>query len=340
MQNKIFNTVVVVLSTCVFVSFFIFSHGLNSLILEMKMLDFHWVILAIFCMLLFWICETVILYIITLTLYRSPSLLLKSIKVAMIGQFFSAITPFQSGCQPAQLYIMTENGMPAGNSGSILMIKFIIHQAMLTLYSIIVLIFAFSYFNSKITYFSYFCVFGFVVNTLIILCALLFAVNNKVTKKALWYVLSGLGKIKLVKSPQTKFTELELELVSFHENAAFIAKNISTCVCASFLTLLQWTAYYTIPYCIYRSFGFDLAYIWTMIAAQVFLTMFMSFIPLPGATGGAEGGFYMVFGLFFKGNTIIPALFLWRVITYYSCIGVGALFSLIPNSKIENIDVH
>ena len=76
-----------------------------------------------------------------------------------------------------------------------------------------------------------------------------------------------------------------------------------------------------------------------MIAAQVFLTMFMSFIPLPGAAGGAEGGFCMIFGLFFKANTIIPALFLWRVITYYSCIGVGALFSLIPNSKLKKCDI-
>lgn len=340
MQNKIFNSVVVVLSACVFLSFFIFSHGLSSLILELKGLNFYWVVLAALCMLIFWMFETVILYIITLTLNKSSSLLIKSVKFAMIGQFFSAITPFQSGSQPAQLYIMTENGIPAGHSGSILMIKFIIHQAMLTLYSIIVLIFGFSYFSSKIPYFLYFCVFGFFINTIIILCALIFSVNNKITKKVLWFILKILGKIRLVKDPIVQFNELELELMSFHKNAAFIAKNINMCASASLLTLLQWTAYYTIPYCIYRSFGFDSVYIWTMVAAQVFLTMFMSFIPLPGAAGGAEGGFYLIFGLFFRANTIIPALFLWRIITYYSCIGVGALFSLIPNSKLKQSDVE
>jgi uncharacterized protein (TIRG00374 family) len=339
MQNKIFNTVIVVLSACIFVFFLIFSHGLSSLVLELKMLNFKWVILAIFCMLLFWSCETIIIYIITFSLNKSTSLLIKSVKIAMIGQFFSAITPFQSGSQPAQLYIMTENGIPAGHSGSILMIKFIIHQAMLTIYSIVVLILTFSYFNSRIPYLTYFCVFGFFVNTLIIFCALLFAVNNKVTKKVLWLFLKILGKIKLVKDPIIKFNEFEIELMSFHKSAAFISKNIVMCVFASLLTLLQWTAYYTIPYCIYRSFGFNIVYIWTMIAAQVFLTMFMSFIPLPGAAGGAEGGFCMIFGLFFKAKTIIPALLLWRVITYYSCIGVGALFSLIPNSKLKKIDV-
>ena len=57
----------------------------------------------------------------------------------MIGQFFSAVTPFQSGMQPAQFFAMTEDGIPSVFAGSILMVKFIIHQTTLTLDSVVIM---------------------------------------------------------------------------------------------------------------------------------------------------------------------------------------------------------
>lgn len=335
MKNKIFNFLIVILCAVIFISFFIFSNGFSSLSNQLKTININWIILAIFCIIMFWLFETIILYIITKTLYKSEhNLFIKSIKFAMIGQLFSAITPFQSGSQPAQLYIMSENDIPAGASGSILMIKFIIHQATLTLYSILVLTTSFGYFNSKIKYFLFFCIIGFVINTLIIIFAIIFSASPTITKKALKIILKILNKIKLIKNKEKTYDSLEEELLNFHKNSAFISKNMKMCIKASVLTFLQWTVYYSIPYCIYRSFGFNDAALWTMISAQVFLTMFMSFIPLPGAAGGAEGGFYVIFGIFFKDNSIVPAIFIWRIITYYSCIAAGGLFTLIlPNKK-------
>jgi len=73
-----------------------------------------------------------------------------------------------------------------------------------------------------------------------------------------------------------------------------------------------------------------------MISAQVFLTMFMSCIPIPGAEGGAEAGFYLIFGIFFKASSIVPAIFIWRLITYYLTIAVGSIFTvLLPNRSIN-----
>lgn len=338
MKNKIFNTVVIILSACIFLSFFIFSNGLTSLSKVLRTLNFSWLLLAVLCIIIFWFLETAILYIITLSIYKTHHLFLKSIKFAMVGQFFSAITPFQSGGQPAQLYSMVENNIPAGPSGSVLMIKFIIHQTTLTFYSLLVLIFKFSYFNSKIPFFLYFCVLGFFINTLLILFALFFSINDKATKKILWNILKLLHKFKMVKNYENSYGELSVELMSFHDNAAIIGKKIGMCIFASVLTFMQWTSFYAIPYCIYRSFGFNSANLATMIGAQVFLVMFMSSIPLPGAAGGAEGGFYLIYGIFFKSDTIIPAIFLWRIITYYSCIGVGSIFTvLLPNTKLKKV---
>lgn len=337
MRNRIFNGLVVIILACIFLSFFVFSHGLADLAEKLETLNPYWILLSIICIIIFWMLEIIILYIITKTLYTAKHLFIKSIKFGMIGQLFSALTPFQSGMQPAQLYTMTENGIPPGYSGSILMVKFIIHQSTLTFYSIIVLLTTFNFFNSKVQYFLYFCIFGFIVNSLIILIAVLFAVNDKLTRKILWFMLKLLYKIRIVKDPDGAFEKFETELISFHESAAYISKHIWMCIFACILTFIQWTVYYAIPYCIYRSFDFNSTVLWTMISAQVFLTLFMSFIPLPGAAVGAEGGFYIIYGIFFnKGNTLVPAMFLWRIITYYFTLGAGGLFTvLLPNRKLE-----
>ena len=65
-----------------------------------------------------------------------------------------------------------------------------------------------------------------------------------------------------------------------------------------------------------------------MLGAQSFVNMVSAFIPLPGASGGAEGSFYLFFGTFF-GNLIMPALFIWRIGTYYLNIVGGIAFIFI-----------
>lgn len=336
MRNKIFNIIVMILSVGIFVSFFVFSHGYTLLTKQLKTLNINWIFIALLSMVVFWLMETTILYIVAKTLYSTESLFAKSLKFAMTGQFFGAVTPFNSGSQPSQLYAMVDSGIPAGPAGSILMVKFIIHEIILTLYSVLVLIFKFSYFNSKIPNFLYFCIFGFILNTSIIFFALFFIASNELSRKFLGAILKILHKVRIVKDIDSTYKRFEVELKSFHKNSKFIAQHMSMCTFASALTFLQWTAYYSIPYFIYRSFGFNSEDIWTMIAAHVFLTMFMSCIPLPGAEGGAEGGFYLIFGLFFKRNTIVSAIFIWRIIIYYSCIGVGSIFTLVlQNAKVK-----
>ena len=329
MKNKKINLIIVVITAFIFLSFFVFSNGLNNLIKQLETLQISWIMLSVFCIVSFWLLEALVIYFISKLLYPASHLLKKSIKFAMVGQFFSAITPFQSGGQPGQIYFMTKDGIPMGSASSILMIKFIIHQGTLTIYSLLMIIFKFNYFNARIPNFIYFCVFGFLINTVVIGLAVLFSANSEMTEKIIMWAFKLLQKLRKSKDFSKSKQRLKEELVSFHENSAFIAKNLWMCIYNSLLTFLQWTAYYAIPYCIYRSFGFSSADILTMIAAQVFLTMFMSFIPLPGAAVGAEGGFYIIFGLFFKGNSLVPALFLWRVITYYAAILGGSIFTVI-----------
>ena len=100
MKNKTFNSIVIIVSACIFLSFFLFTKGLNSLINELKTLNTSWILLSVILMLLFWVFETLTLYIITKTFHKTSNLLIKSFKFEMIGQFFGSVTPFSAGSHP------------------------------------------------------------------------------------------------------------------------------------------------------------------------------------------------------------------------------------------------
>jgi uncharacterized protein (TIRG00374 family) len=334
MKNKIFSSIIVIVTFCIFLSFFLFTQGLGSLIKEIKRLDPSWILMSILCMLLFWLFEMLVLYTITRKLYKIKRLLVRSINFEMIGQFFGAISPFSAGSHPAQLYAMTERGIPAGVAGSILMIKFMIHQTVNIAILVLAFAYKFGYFNARVHYFPYLCISGLAIHVTIMIFAVLFSVNRKLTSSILTAVFKLLHKIRLIKNVESRLRQIEIELEKFHRNASLITKHKRMCFYASLFTFIQYLSFFSIPYCIYRSFGLHSVDMWTLICAQIFLINFMAIIPLPGAAGGAEGGFYLMYGLFFPSNTILTAIFVWRVLTYYSSIAIGSFFTLIlPHAK-------
>jgi uncharacterized protein (TIRG00374 family) len=336
MKNKIFNTIVVIVSAFIFISFFVFNKGLNSLIKDLKSLNTSWVLLSIMLMILYLIFEMLSLYTIIKTFYRTDNLLISSIKFEIIGQFFGAVTPFSAGSHAGQLYAMTESKIPIGTAGSILMIKFIIYQSINIIILLLAFLFKFNYFYSRVNYFLYFSIAGLIIHVIIMICAVMVLISKKITNNILIFIFKVLNKIKLIKDAESSYKKIEIELENFHQNALLITKQKKMCIYSSLFTFLQCAAFFSIPYCIYKGFGFNSADIFTLIAAEIFLINFMAIIPLPGAEGGAEGGFYLIYSLFFKSGTIITAIFIWRILTYYSVIAMGSIFTLaLPQASLK-----
>jgi glycosyltransferase 2 family protein len=324
MKNKIFNIAVVILSLVIFLYFFFYQNGLNQLISVLKVINIFWLSMAIVLMFVYWTFETLIIHELTRLLF-SKQKLSKSIKAAMIGQFFGSITPLQTGAQPAVFYALTEEGIDSASASSILMMKFIVHQTTMTVYSLIIIILKFNYFKSIISGLFYLCLLGFAFNLGIILVAVTFSINKRFNKSVLFGSSKFLNKIGLANKWGKSQSKMEKSLNDFHSNALLIAKNIKVVLRVAIINTAQLTVFYSIPYFIYRSFNLSSASIWNMIAAQTLVMMIVSITPLPGGVGGAEGGFTFILKIFFQQN-IFPAVILWRIITYYSCIGIGALF--------------
>lgn len=335
MKNKILNISIVIISLGIFLYFLIYQNGLGQLISVLKVINVMFLIVAITLMFIYWAFEVFILHELTRLLF-SAQRFTKSIKAAMVGQLFASITPLQTGAQPAIFYALTEEGIDAGSASSILMMKFIVHQTTMTIYSFIIIILKFSYFKSMIPGLFYLCIIGFVFNLGIILIAVMFSINKSFTKGMLLNIFKFLYKVKLVKNWEKSQSKIEKSLIDFHSNATLIAKNYKVIIRVAIINTAQLTVFYAIPYVIYRSFNLDSASLWNMLAAQTLVMTIVSITPLPGGAGGAEGGFTLIFSAFFKGK-VLPALILWRIITYYSCIFMGALFTIhLPKNMVKD----
>jgi glycosyltransferase 2 family protein len=248
----------------------------------------------------------------------------QSFYVGMIELFYSAITPFAMG-EPMEIYNMTRMGMDVGTASSIVAVKSLVHHGVTFFYSLVLISFELNYFLTRVSNFSYIAIFGLITNSIFIIGVLMFMINEKLTSSILQACARFLDKIKLHKLSQKLNNKIHDELLIFHDSSKIIGKAYPLYIVAILLTLVQITIASLISYFVYRSFNLHGESVFTMVAADTFVTMVASFIPLPGSSGGAEGGFYLFFREFF-GASIIPGITLWRISTcYINILGCGIL---------------
>ncbi len=70
-----------------------------------------------------------------------------------------------------------------------------------------------------------------------------------------------------------------------------------------------------------------------IMSYQAYVLMISSYIPLPGAMGGAELGYYGFFKDIFTEHYVNTSMMLWRIMTFYLPILVGLGFTLTMKSK-------
>lgn len=319
----------------IFVGLFVYMitvDGMDNLLSILKTVNYGWVIAGLGCMVLCWLCETLCFHIPVLKLYPNQKFS-NSLRIIMLGQLFNNITPFASGGQPMQAYYMYKDGKKVSDAFSIFSMKFVITQTALVLFTLIVTLFQFNYFKSLMNNFLLLAIIGFSVNIIAIIFIFIIGMNEKLAMIIIRPICNFLGKIHIFKDPTQTLEKLENSIHNFSNQFNMMRKEKKMVVQMFFVATIQSLFYYSITYMVYRAFGNQGVSIFSIIPAQAFLLMFMTFIPTPGSGGGAEGGFLLIFNSIFKEGTINLSILFWRLYTFYLPIIIGTLF-LIPFKKL------
>ena len=94
------------------------DQSITKIIEVLSSIDLKYILIAIICMLIYLICEAINIGR-TLKVLGEKSTFYKNIKYAMIGFFFSSVTPAASGGQPMQIYYMNKDKISVANSYNI-----------------------------------------------------------------------------------------------------------------------------------------------------------------------------------------------------------------------------
>lgn len=332
MKKRIFKALVVLSSAIILIILIFFTNSLDELVMMFKNARLYWVAVAFGCMVAYWVFDAVILHVIMKGMLEKQPLK-DTIRVTMIGQFFNSITPLSGAGQPVQAYVMVKDGIKPGHAASIVIIKTLLHQLVIVLYSLAAFAFRGPQFGARIPQFYYLYMLGLALNSAFLLFYALFVYKKEAAGKVLSVIFTLLGKLKFIKKTDTLQGKVEKELMSFGEGAGILKNNAGILIRLIAFQIIQFTFYFSIPYFIHLAVESHAVRLLDMIAAQSMITLISLLVPSPGATGGVEGLSYLFYGMFFTQSFIIPVILIYRILTYYSSVIFGGLFTLFAPEK-------
>ena len=306
------------------------NYDFNKTINTMLEVNIFYVILGIIMMIIYFLCESINIKNILLSLGKDISLI-RCIKYTLTGFFFSGITPAASGGQPMEIYYMKKEGIPVSNSTLALLVQFCSFKIIMISFGVIGAVLNYNLLNGG---FIWAFIIGLVLNTIAFIAMMIGLFGHKTSKRIIDFLLSILEKIGYSKYEVVKENTNDM-LKNYYEGSKFIKKNKNIFIKALLIVLVQMLAYYSVPYFVYRSFGLNQYSIISIIFMQATLFITSSSIPLPGSIGISETSFLKIYLTIFGNSILASAMLLNRTINFYifMLIGVIVVLSIIINNK-------
>lgn len=285
-------------------------------------------LIAILCMVLYWFFEAYIIHRMKKTL-NIKSTYGSSLKLCMIGQYYSAITPFSTGGQPVQIYSLVTEGVPVGTASSLFVNRFLIYQLVVTFYSLFMFLIRFNLLYNEAQLALPFVIVGCLVNFAILIMIFGFLLNEKFVRNILSKSIRVLHKLKIIKDIEKSEEKMSKTLLDYKSSVEDMKKDKKTTFELILVSIAQLTIGFSITFFVYLALDFEMGHFLDIIAIQSLHYMAVSFMPTPGTAGAAEGGFYMLFKAVFPKKILSLALILWRFIDYYLRVMITGLVTLV-----------
>ena len=318
------------------VMYFALKDDFNTTIKYLATVNLLWIGVGILAFVLYLIFQSLSLHIFMKGIDKNYKLK-DTILLILSAQFFNAITPFSSGGQPFQMYLMKKQGIKLTDSGNVLLQNFIGQQLS------IIIMGTFSIVINKVfniipqdNMLRKIVVIGYVVNIVVLLILFMLSYAKKTNTELFNKILNFIFKFKFIRNKNDLKEKLLNKIDEFYEGSAYFKKNISKLLRATLYNVIGLVFYYIIPLFVFFSIGeVSSITILESIVCSGYTYLIGSFVPIPGGTGGLEYGFIQFFQGFTVGATLSACMILWRFITYYFGMIIGAISLLFYKRREE-----
>ena len=332
MKKKFINVILIIIFTLI-VLYFSLKDNYDEIIELLLNSDIRWLFIGY----LFVLSYTFLKSIVTNNIINKFKKfnLKKTFNLQLMTFFFNAITPFSTGGQPFQVYVLKKNKLSLSDGTNVIIQESIIHQIALIIVGILAIIINYLF---NIYHFEgiilIFLVLGFGLNILIIFLLFLISHSNKIDKLITKYIVKLLTFLKVIKNKQI-LNKLHNTIDNFNYNSKILLKNKKRFIKLILINCIALLCLYIVPLTILFSFNnyisFDGIIAITLVS---FISIISSYVPLPGGIGGQEYLFILMFGLYVNQPLLSSLMIMWRFITYYLPMIVGAVIFNIKNKEI------
>ncbi len=321
------NSIILLIITII-VLFLLLKDNLESIVVTLSKINILYLLIAILLYFIYIISKAYIIY---KSVNEKDKLTFKeAIKHNIITQFFNGITPFSTGGQPMEVYMIAEHGIKVSKATSVTIENFIFYQTALVIYGIIAVAcnWMFNLFP-KVALLQHLVLLGFIVNVIVAVSLYIIMLSKTITSKVSNWIITFLGKIKIIKNVSKAKKCWDEKLEEFHNVSKDLLGKRKLLIFGVFINLISLTCLYIIPlFIMYGLHDFTSLNPMTAITSSAYVLIVGSFVPIPGASGGIEYSFIKFFGNFMPTVLLNTLLIVWRFITYYfGMILGGFLFS-------------
>ena len=321
------NSIILILITIV-VLVIVLKDDFFNIMNALKNADILFLILSLACLFVGLFFEA-IAYKDIIKAYQYDYTIKKAYKMLFITKFFNGITPFSTGGQPMQIYMLKKDGVRVTKATNIIIQNFIIYQAALVLFGIVaILINHYNHIFEEVLILKQLVLLGFLMNTLVMAGLIVISFSSKFNHFIIKLTINLLYKLHIVKNKEETLENWKEKVDDFHKGTDYLKKNKLLCLKTFICNILYLGLTYVMPFFVIASInhgGIDGFTPMKAICSSAYILIMGSFVPIPGASGGIEYGYYVFIGNFVSGTLLKTSLLVWRGISYYVPMIVGGL---------------
>ena len=279
----------------------------------------RWLLFALLCLFAAFAAETAKYVLMMRSLHEKVSVR-NAFCTAAVGKYYDSVTPTGAGGQPFQILWLRRHGYPPASASAMPIAGFLTMQGAFIAAALLIFILRREVEIEALRHTAYV---GLVFISFLPCLLLAFSLLPKQTSSLIKGAVRSAARLRLVREPEEQTGKILAILTEYHEGFRKLSGKGTLLAELFLLSLLYRFGLLCIPYCLLRAMGGTSSAI-HVITMMVYISAAVAVMPTPGHSGAAEGAFYLVF-MDLATDGVFWAMLLWRVLTYYSFIAVGAV---------------
>ncbi|HBZ50801.1 MAG TPA: TIGR00374 family protein [Erysipelotrichaceae bacterium] len=254
---------------------------------------------------------------------------------ALTGTLFNGLTPSSSGGQFAQVFVFNNQGIPPTIASGILMMCFISYQIALMAISAILMLGNLPYYISEGAAVTGMATTGFLINVSVTAAFILGGLSKSFQNFIIHTVINFLAKIHIVKNYEATSAKIENYFSEFRHEMVVLLKNQKVFWQVNACNFLKLFLIYATPFyaCLALHIHVAPSQFFTFLGLASIINLINTFLPIPGASGGSEGCYMILFGFLGQVNAS-SSMFIWRFFSFYFGMIIGmANFMIAKDTK-------